>query len=192
MPDLVIKDGLWFIGDHLIIPAKCRMCEQIFRMAHDTLGHFGFYKTYDNICNSYFWPNMCKDLELRYIPSCNECAHNKSSTSKPNGSLHPLPVPDEQCQSISMDFIGPLPLDHGHDCIFTITDHLSSGIHIIPTSTKLTAKELALLFFDNWYCKNRLPADIISDCDKLFMSSFWRHLTIITSVKCKVSSSFHP
>jgi hypothetical protein len=97
------------------------MREQIFRMAHDTLGHFGFYKTYDNIRKSYFWPNMCKDLE-RYIPSCNECSRNKSPTSKPTGPLHPLPVPDEQCQSISMDIIGPLPLGQRYDCILTITN----------------------------------------------------------------------
>lgn len=71
--------------------------------AHDTLGHFGFHKTYEAIRNSYFWPNMRKDLEEGYIPSCIECSRNKSSTSKPTGPLHPLPVPDEHCDSISMD-----------------------------------------------------------------------------------------
>ena len=100
---------------------------------------------------------MRKDLEEGYIPSCVECSRNKSSTSKPTGALHPLPVPDECCQSISMDFIGPLPLNQGHDCILTITDRLASDIHIIPTSTKLTAKELAVIFFDKWYCENGLP-----------------------------------
>jgi hypothetical protein len=91
-----------------------------------------------------------------------------------------------------MDFIGPLPLDVGHDCILTITDRLGSDIRIIPTSTKLTAKELAVLFFDNWYCENGLPIDIVSDRDKLFMSAFWKHLSVISGVKCKASTSFHP
>jgi hypothetical protein len=192
MPDLIIKDGLWFLGDRLIIPADCGMREYIFRLAHDTLGHFGFHKTYGSIRNSYFWPNMRKDLEEGYIPSCVDCSRNKSSTSKPSGPLHPLPVPDERCQSISMDFIGPLPLDEGYDCILTITDRLASDIRIIPTSTSLTAKQLAVLFFDKWYCENGLPNDIISDRDKLFMSAFWKHLTFLTGVKCKASSSFHP
>ena len=192
MPELTIKDGLWFLGDRLIIPSHCGVREHIFRLAHDTLGHFGFHKTYESIRNSYFWPNMRKDLEEGYIPSCVECSRNKSSTSKPTGPLHPLPVPDERCQSISMDFIGPLPLDQGHNCILTITDRLSSDIRIIPTSTTLTAKELAILFFDNWYCENGLPTDIVSDRDKLFMSAFWKHLTLLTGVSCKASSSFHP
>jgi hypothetical protein len=192
MPNLTVKDGLWFLGERLIIPSDCGIREQIFRLAHDNLGHFGFHKTYETIRNSYFWPNMRKDLEEGYIPSCVECSRNKSSTTKPAGPLHPLPVPDERCQSISMDFIGPLPLDHGFDCILTITDRLGSDIRIIPTSTKLTAKELAVLFFDNWYCENGLPSDIVSDRDKLFMSKFWKHLSIISGVKCKASSSFHP
>ena len=120
MPDLHIKDGLWFLNNRLIIPAYGGIRELIFRLAHDTLGHFGFHKTYENIRNSYFWPNMRKDLEDGYIPSCIDCQRNKSPTQKPTGPLHPLPVPDARCDSISMDFIGPLPLDQGHNCILTI------------------------------------------------------------------------
>jgi hypothetical protein len=42
------------------------------------------------------------------------------------GPLHLLPVPDDQCESVTMDFIGPLPVDNGFDCILTITDRLNS------------------------------------------------------------------
>jgi hypothetical protein len=91
-----------------------------------------------------------------------------------------------------MDFIGPLPMDQSHDCILTITDRLGSDIRIIPTSTTLNAKQLASVFFNEWYCENGLPKDIISDRDKLFMSSFWKHLMLLTGIKCKASSSFHP
>ena len=192
MPNLLIKDGLWFINERLIIPANCGMREHIFRLAHDTLGHFGFHKTYETIRNAYFWPQMRKDLEEGYIPSCVDCLRNKNSTIKPTGPLHPLPVPDDRCQSISMDFIGPLPLDEGYDCLLTITDRLGSDIRIIPTTTTLKAKDLAVLFFDNWYCENGLPSDIVCDRDKLFMSAFWKHLNIISGIKCKASSSYHP
>ena len=91
-----------------------------------------------------------------------------------------------------MDFIGPLPSDEGHDCILTITDRLGSDVRVIPTSIKLNAQQLAVLFFDNWYCENGLPTEIISDRDKLFMAKFWRHLCLLTGIKHKASSSFHP
>lgn len=192
MPNLICRDDLWFLDNRLIIPNHCGVREEIFRTAHDTLGHFGFRKTYDTIRFSYFWPNMRKDLQDGYIPSCLDCQHNKCLNSKPAGPLHPLPVPDERCDSTTLDFIGPLPLDKGHDTILTITDKLGSDIRIIPTHSNLTAEALALLFFDNWYCENGLPLEIISDRDKLFISKFWKHFCLLAGIKHKCSSSFHP
>ena len=192
MPDLVVRNGLWFVKDRLLVPSNCGVCEHIFRLAHDSLGHFRFFKTYEAIKSSYFWPNMRKDLEEGYVPSCMECQRNKSSTSKPAGPLHPLPVPDERCDSVALDFIGPLPVDDGFDYVLTITDRLNSDIHIIPTSSRITAEKLAVLFFDHWYCENGLPLELISDHDKLFMSRFWKHLILLTGVKHKCSSAFHP
>ena len=63
-----------------------------------------------------------------YIPGCADCQRNKSHTSKPLGPLHPLPVPDGCCDSIVMDFIGPLPKDGDFDMILTIMDCLGSDI----------------------------------------------------------------
>ena len=72
MPELTVRDGLWFIGEWLVVP-NCRVREKIFAIAHDALGHFGFKKTYQSIQDSYFWPNMRTDLEDGYIPSCIDC-----------------------------------------------------------------------------------------------------------------------
>ena len=137
MPELTVKDGLWFIGECLIVPAHGGLCEEILHLAHDTLGHFVFYKSYESIRQLYFWPGMRKDLEEGYIPSYHDLMQNKSFTTKPTGSLHPLPVPDERCLSVSLDFIGPLPIDNGFDCILTITDRLGSELRIIPMNTTL-------------------------------------------------------
>ena len=56
----------------------------------------------------------------------------------------------------------------------------------------MTAEEIALLFFNNWYCENGLPLDIISDRDKLFVSRFWKALHVLMGTHIKMSSSFHP
>src|SRR5713226_534055 len=135
---------------------------------------------------------MRRDLKNSYIPACLDCQRNKSATTRPVGPLHPLKVPDSRCQSIAMDFIGPLPIDNGYDCILTITDHLGSDICIIPTTCSLTAEKLAKLFFKEWYCENGLPMEIISDHDKLFVSRFWTALHKLTRVQLKLSTSYHP
>ena len=108
------------------------------------------------------------------------------------GPLHPLPVPDERCQSIAIDFIGLLPKDGNYDSIVTITDHLGTDVQIIPTTVNRTAEGLAELFFDKWFCKNGLPLDIISDRDKLFMSQFWKALHKLMGIELKMSTAYHP
>jgi hypothetical protein len=185
-------NGLWYIGDRLLIPRVTDLRENLFCLAHDTLGHFGADKSYASLRDTYYWPNMRRDLEQSYIPACPDCLRNKSRTTKPPGPLHPLPVPDQRGQSVAMDFVGLLPLDSGHDCILTITDRVGADIRIIPTKMNLTAAELAVVFFDNWYCENGLPLDIVCDRDKLFVSHFWNALTKLTGVKLKMSSAYHP
>jgi transposase InsO family protein len=135
---------------------------------------------------------MQRDLEKAYVPGCIDCQRNKSGMKKPAGPLHPLPVPEEHGESVAMDFIGPLPLDEGFDCILTITDCLNSELRIIPMHTDITAEDLAATFFEHWYWENGLPLEIISDRDKLFVSKFWQALCKLTGVKLKMSTAFHP
>jgi hypothetical protein len=192
LPGLEQRDGLLYLNNRLIIPRVAHLRETIFRLAHDQLGHFGSDKSYASIRQSFYWPNMRRDLEDSYILACPKCARNKSRTTKPAGPLHPLPVPNHRGDSIAIDFIGPLPMEHGYDGIMTITDRLGADIRLIPCRMKMKARELANLFFDHWYCENGLPLNIVSDHDKLFTSKFWKALHRLTGVKLKMSTAYHP
>lgn len=75
--------------------------------------------------------------------------------------------------------------------IVTFTDCLGVDICVFPCTTTTTAEELTHIFFNNWYCKNGLLLDIISDCNKLFVSKFWKALHILTGTKIKMSLSYH-
>src|SRR6202050_3313152 len=67
------SNGLWYIGDRLLIPRTGDVHENLFRLAHDCLGHFGSDKSYAVLRDTYYWPNMRRDLEQSYIPSCVDC-----------------------------------------------------------------------------------------------------------------------
>ena len=191
VPGAQLINDLWYIGDCLVIPRTGDVRKNLFRLAHDTLGHFGADKSYANLRDAYYWPNMRTDLEKSYIPSCSDCQCNKSHTTKPPGPLHPLPIPDKHGDSVALDFVGPLPEDDSYNCILTMTNHLGSDYRLIPTRTDTTAKDIAVLVFDNWYCENVLPSDFVSDWDKLFISRFWKALTRLTGVQLKMSSTYH-
>lgn len=186
------KDGLLYIADCLVVPRVVDVHESLFQLAHDCLGHFGSAKSYAALRESFYWPNMRRDLEESYIPGCVECQWNKSPTTKPLGPLHSLSVPDGRFESIALDFVGPLPEDDGFNYLLTITDRLGADIRLVPCRSDLSAERAAALFFDSWYCENGLPREIISDRDKLFVSTFWSALHKLTGIKLKMSSAFHP
>lgn len=121
-------NGLWYIGGQLLVPRVSDLCEMLFHLAHDTLGHFCADKSYASLRSAYYWPNIQRDLEQAYIPLCANCLQNKSRTMRPAGPLHPLLVPDVCGESITMNFISSLPLDNRFDCILSITDHLGSDV----------------------------------------------------------------
>ena len=142
-PELQQINGLWYVGDRLIIPHTGSLRETLFQLVHDTLGHFGFDKTYGSLRSAYYWPNMHWDLKKGYVASCLKCQWNKSSTPKPIGPLHLLPIPDQCGDSVAIDFIGPLPEDDGNNCIITFTDHLRSDIQLVATRTDISTEKLA-------------------------------------------------
>jgi hypothetical protein len=128
-----------------------------------------------------------------YVRSCDQCQRNKASNTKTPGLLQPHNIPSRNWEVITMDWIGPLPrTPRGHDSIVTFTCKLSKMIHIFPTTTTLTAPELARLFFTGIFKHHGLPRMIISDRDKLITSDFWRSLFNLTGTKLHMSTAYHP
>lgn len=58
VPGLTNIDNLLYIGSRLVIPRYKDVREQLFHLAHDSLGHFGFEKSYGSLKGVYYWPNM--------------------------------------------------------------------------------------------------------------------------------------
>jgi hypothetical protein len=120
--------SLWYIRDCLLIPQVGDVHKTLYGLVHDSAGYFGADKSYTMLWDTYYWPNMRKDLEKSYIPLCVKCQQNKLQTTKSSGPLHPLPIPDKRGDSVALDFIRPLLLDKGFDCILSIMDRLNSNI----------------------------------------------------------------
>ena len=51
-------NGLWYIGDRLLIPHTGNIQEELFCLAHDILAHFRADKLYVALRDTYYWPNM--------------------------------------------------------------------------------------------------------------------------------------
>ena len=57
---------------------------------------------------------------------------------------------------------------------------------------KLSAIQVAELFFKHVVCKFGVPEEIVSDRDRRFVSTFWQHMWKLMGTKTLVSIAFHP
>ena len=131
---------------------------------------------------------MAADIET-FCASCEKCQMNKSSTMQPQGILHGLPILERPCKYIGID---SLPQFYDYDYLMVIIDHLSSEVHLAPTTMQVTAQEIAWLFLKEVVQFHGVPDSIVLDHDLKFTSIFWYELQHLMRVKLLMSTAFHP
>jgi len=153
--------------------------------------HQGIEHTYEQIKGKYFWNNL-KDDVTEYINSCDKCQCIKNSRLPKQGLLQSLEIPENPWESISIDFIVDLPRSKNkNNSILVVIDRLTKMAHFLPTTTNITSKETAQLFFNNIVRLHGYPKSIISDRDSKFTASFWQELAKLTGTQLKMSTAWH-
>lgn len=198
-----VKDGLLYLLDSgktlLCIPKGLvngrSIREVIISEAHSILAHLGAAKTTQYLRDHVYWKDLVSNVKS-FCESCDTCKRNKPDNQRPFGLLNPLQVSSYPWETIGVDFVGPLPessnRDGTFDSITVIIDSLTSMVHLVPSRTDYTAKQVAELMFESVYKHHGLPRKIVSDRDVLFTSTFWQHLNSLLGTKLKMSSAYHP
>src|SRR5215208_5186083 len=92
-----------------------------------------------------------------------------------------------------MDFVVQLSKTaKKHDAIVVFVEKLSKRTYFIPTTTDVTASQVAEIFFNTIFKNHGLPKIIISDRDPKFTSHFWKALFEKLGTKLAMSTSHHP
>lgn len=91
-----------------------------------------------------------------------------------------------------MDFVEGLPPSHGFTCIIVVVDRFSKYSHFLSLKHPFTAFSVALLFMQQIYPLHGLPQAIVTDRDKIFVSTFWKELFRLAGVSLQMSSAYHP
>ena len=183
--------NLYWMADKLAIPKMRELRHQIWDEYHTTAGHPSMERTLSSILKAFWWPGMRKEAKTLW-KTCPVCPKIKGLTSKPPGSLLPLPVPNKPWEYCSVDYITHLPAVDGYDSICTFVDCFSKQAHFIPCSTKIDARQMSKLYLKEIFRHHGLSRVIISDRDTKFTSKFWQTLMKDLKTKLNMSSSYHP
>src|SRR5690606_34360360 len=92
--------------NQICIPNNNEIKQLIFSEHHDSVlaGHVGVEKTYELIARTFYWCGMYEEIK-QYVLSCLPCQQNKSRNSNKLGLLHPLPIPNQKWEQVSLDLI---------------------------------------------------------------------------------------
>jgi len=190
-----VKNGLLFLkkNDRLCIPDLPSVKTLLLNEMHDCpiSGHNGVEKTYARLSELCYWPNMLRSV-THYVESCHVCKTSKTRTTKENGLLQPLSIPEIPWTHAAMDLVTNLPKSKsGNDAIAVFVDRFSKTAVFVPCKTSCSAPELALLFFQNVFKRYGLPKSIVSDRDTRFTSLFWTSLFECLGTSLDMSTAYH-
>ena len=159
---LVETDGCFIIlSGQICVPDVSDIRNRLISKARDPSyrGHPGILRTTKNVQRDHWWPGMTGDIRT-YVEQCVSCQMNKPTSTRPGGTLQPLPIPDTLgsallCTSLSLS--GCLKTKMEFDAILTVIDRLTKMVHFVRCHTSISAVDTADLFLDHILTLHGLP-----------------------------------
>ena len=165
---------------------------QLIKRIHDSLltGYLGREVTVALMSKSYFWPGMLLDIR-RFVRNCDVCGRNKVWRDRKQGFLKPLLIPSRIWSEISIDFVVDLLESEGCKNLLVITDRLRKGV-ILELCNSMDAEAVTEIFIRGFYRQHGLPAVIVSDRGRQFVSILWKRICKILGIERRLSTAYHP
>ena len=146
----------------MVVPKDVR--KELLHRYHDgnSAGHFGRYKTYWRLRERYIWPKMHSEVG-RYVRECTICAAQKPEQKAPAGLMGTRPEVTRPWQTISLDFVGPLPRStRGSTSILVVSDYFTKYVLLFALRSA-SAKSLVRLLEERVFLVYGVPQFVVCD-----------------------------
>lgn len=195
--DWTLIEGILHHKGRTYVPEEESLRQELLKRYHDDplAGHSGRDRTRELLQRHYYWPDMAQYV-ADYVAKCEVCQLTKPRRHRPYGLLQSLPEPQGPWEDITMDFITDLPPSRKgqavYDSILVIVDRKTTMCLYRPTTKSCDAAELAQILLDSVVSRFGAPKSIVTDRGSVFTSAYWAELCVITRIKRRLSTAFHP
>lgn len=152
-------------------------------------GHRGRDATQRLLRQRFFWPAMTHDAR-EYISECPVCQKVNPSSLKVVPDLQPISVPMKVMEQIGIDII-QLPESSGLKYAVVAIDYFSkwSEARALPDKR---AETVARFIYEDIVCRHGCPLVQINDQGREFVNQVSEQLNLLTGVKQRITSAYHP
>ena len=173
----------------LVVPRS--ISHELVKEAHGSLfaGHNGVEKCRERLLQSYFWPNMEKDIK-EHLNTCTKCQARKKTGSSYN-YLQPMPQCTAPNQRVHVDLFGPLLSTDGKKFILTATDGFTKYCEAWPINDK-SAETVGKTLFDKYFCRYGSCIELISDQGLEFNNKLCDELCKLLQIKHNTTTAYRP
>jgi len=175
----------------LVVPEPMRKAILIAHHESILAGHRGFHGTYNRLRRNYFWPGMRADVHA-WVASCLTCARRKIDRRGATSGLVGIPGGDRPFSTISMDFLGPLPVTpRGNKYILVVNDYATRYVCAfgLPTADATTVAETLV---ERIFLEYGPPDKILSDRGTHFHNALVEAILQLFLVRQVFSSGYRP
>ena len=178
--------------DRLWVPDAEPLRTRLVQTSHDSYltGHPGREGLLGILRRKYFWPGM-DECARRFTRNCYSCGGQTVWRDRKKGLLRPLPIPEQQWQELSIDYITDLPKSNGYTNILVVTDRLGKGVIFAPCKD-LSASTLADTFIREVIRHHALPRAITSDRGSQIVKGLWKQVCKRLDIEQRISTAYHP
>lgn len=170
-----------------VVPAVLRGL--VLKGVHDDAGHQGQHRTLWLARQRFYWNSMEKDTK-QYVSQCKRCVLSKTPEPEARAPLVSIST-TAPLELVCIDFWAAEDVNNRSVDVLVITDHFTklACAYVCPNQT---AKSVARVLWNNFFCIYGFPARIHSDKGANFESSLIAEMLKLSGVSKSHTTPYHP